>query len=71
MQTRKRRKERKLRKERKSRKERKMRKTKKGGGFFDELRKLKDKGCPEGTTRMFGAHCGLIRTPFGCCKKPL
>ena len=68
MQTRKRRKE---RKSRKRRKERKMRKTKKAGGLFDKFKKWKDKGCPEGKTRMFGAHCGIFRGPFGCCRKQL
>lgn len=32
---------------------------------------MKDKGCPKGTTRKFGAHCGFFRGPFGCCRKQL
>ncbi len=55
---------------RKVRKNRKGRKSRKAGGLLDFI-KMKDKGCPEGTTRKFGAKCGFFRGPFGCCKKQL
>lgn len=34
-------------------------KTKKGG--------INLSGCPEGKVRAFGSHCGIFRTPLGCC----
>lgn len=60
---------RKVRKERKVRKGRKVRKTKKAGGLFDKLKKMT--ACPKGKTRMWGDQCGIIRGPFGCCRKEL
>lgn len=37
----------------------KNKKTKKGG--------INLSGCPEGKIRAFGSHCGIFRTPLGCC----
>ena len=45
---------------RKKRKMRKGKKSRKAGGLLDFI-KMKDKGCPEETTRKFGAHCGFFR----------
>lgn len=55
---------------RKVRKIRKTRKSRKAGGLFDKLKKW-NAGCPTGKVRMYGARCGIIRGPVGCCRKQL
>lgn len=51
-------------------KSRKVRKSRKAGGLWDKLKKW-NAGCPAGKVRMYGARCGIIRGPFGCCRKQL
>lgn len=54
---------------RKVRKTRKAGKSRRAGGLFGSLKK--NLSCPPGKVRMHGARCGIIRGPFGCCRKQL